>query len=231
MQTNNVKQALRTRPCHPRLAEHIALANIVPPDCKLPNPGEMIDPDTVSKMQTADDAEIPGIIFEGESNFLEQHFAPVQFARLYEYLGPICLQRQREIFSLYNNVVAVRAILLAISNSSGSGRIEIPSEAAESMTSLIVDSEGKIQASSPPLLECLIDIEAARIRQCSECKRIFWAGRMDKFACTRQCVQRRRVRRWRERYPEHYKPPRIRKADGAESTKVNSHDKSRRESK
>ena len=73
-------------------------------------------------------------------------------------------------------------------------------------------------------------VEARRIRQCSECKRIFWAGRMDKFACTKKCVQRRRVRLWRERYPETYKLQRIRNANAVVSTTVKSDNKRRRKS-
>jgi hypothetical protein len=69
---------------------------------------------------------------------------------------------------------------------------------------------------------------AYRIRRCSECPCIFWAGRIDKFACCKKCRNRRNVRKWREHYPEGYKLQRVRKMNAAEAARVNSHPKPRR---
>lgn len=65
-------------------------------------------------------------------------------------------------------------------------------------------------------VDILEGVEAQRIRRCSECTRIFWAGRVDKSACDDKCVNRRNVRLHRERYPE-YKYQRYRKAEAASS--------------
>lgn len=207
------RQALRTRPCPKPLAELIKIANLVSPEYRLPGVAEMLDSEQiVRKIGAGRQPDKAG--FESIRGFLERNFPPKNFPQLYRLLGPIRLERVLEVFNGYRAFSSMRALLTAIANSQG-GRIELPYEAAEQMIVLAVDSNGKIQVKPGLLLETVNGVEAGRIRQCSECKHIFWAGRMDKFACTRQCGQRRRVRLWRERYAEHYKLQRVSKADSA----------------
>jgi hypothetical protein len=156
--------------------------------------------------------------------FFKNNFPPRKFRQLYRFLGAICLDRCEEIFGRYSHLSNGRALLIAIANAKAS-RIEIPYQAAEFASALTLDRDGKILVQPGPLLELVKDVEGRRIRQCSECNRIFWAGRMDKLACTRKCVQRRRVRLWRERYAESYKQQRVKKANAAESTGTDSNNK------
>lgn len=46
------------------------------------------------------------------------------------------------------------------------------------------------------------DIEAARIRECEACDRIFWAGRITQKGCSARCGSIIRKRRYRERYSQ-----------------------------
>lgn len=47
--------------------------------------------------------------------------------------------------------------------------------------------KGKLAVSPPVLYECLLGVEAARIRECPICFRFFWAGRKDKIGCSTNC--------------------------------------------
>jgi len=230
-----VKQTLRTRPCPERLAELMGVANLVPPEWELPGSSAMFDEGTALKLDSAERGDqINEVLFEAMRKFFEQHFPPEKRRQLYECLGPICLDRREEIVNLYDLLSSVRALLIAIADSRG-GRIEVPYQAAEGLTVLVVDANGKIQVQPGPLIEVVKDVEVERIRRCSECNRLFWAGRMDKAACTKKCGQRRRVRLWRERYAERdreqYKLRRVKKANAAKSTGINSHNNPRRKSK
>jgi hypothetical protein len=132
-----------------------------------------------------------------------------------------------EISDRYDRLASAQALLMAIANVHA-GSIEVPRQAAADIVALVIGTDGRIQVQPGPLFEVISGVEANRIRQCSECKRIFWAGRIDKFACTSKCVLRRRVRLWREHYIKSYKLQRVRKVEAAECAKVNSNAKSRR---
>ncbi len=220
---------LRTTPCPTALAEFIEAANLIAPAFEFPGYSDMND--ALLKSPALDRSPTIKGISEATEEFLHQQFAPEKFPQLYKYLGPISADRVIQVRDLYRAMCGARALLGGIAASQKQKKIEIPSEAAEGSVALILDSEGKIQIEQGPLLDVLKGVEAERIRRCSECQRIFWAGRMDKFACTKRCGQRRRIRLWRERYAENYKLQRFMKADAAESTGVNPHNKRRRESK
>jgi hypothetical protein len=174
---------------------------------------------------------------EAEIKYLHEYLPPKRFPLLYEYLGPLQASREREIHDLVRNLFGTRALLDAIAGAktnkptSPSKEIEIPSNAIPMTIALALDGEGKLKVERWPLLDALVGVEADRIRRCSECPRIFWAGRIDKHACSEKCVNRRNVRLWREHYSERYKIQRVGKANAAESKGVNSHNRKRRESK
>jgi len=164
--------------------------------------------------------ERPEAMREAAQHFFRQHFPQQKFMKLYKHLGPITATHFDEAVTRYQYLRGARELLRSIAAMYGirSGRpfgesIAVPVDALENILVLSVDNEGALRAKHQELFRTLEGVEARRIRQCSECKRIFWAGRTDKFACTRQCVVGRRVRRWRERYPEHYKLQRYKKAE------------------
>jgi hypothetical protein len=207
-------QALRARRCPELLAELIRVVNFIPPEFKLPGIDEVFT--SQSFPTDASDQQIGESVFEAWRKFLEHHFPSDQFAQLYECLGPIRSDRVAEISDRYNLLASAQALLMAIANAHGT-KIDANSHWTADIAALVIDTDGRIQVKLGPLLEVLKGVEAGRIRQCSECKRVFWAGRIDKFACLPKCVQRRRVRIWRQNYPEHYKIQRVRKANAIES--------------
>ncbi len=79
------------------------------------------------------------------------------------------------------------------------------------LSCLRVDERGQVSVRHDPIIEALTEkgVDATRIRICTVCKRVFWAGRMDQFRCSKQCGQIHRVREWRKQYPGTYKPRRI----------------------
>jgi hypothetical protein len=52
------------------------------------------------------------------------------------------------------------------------------------------------------IFQALQGVQAYRIRKCPICSRIFWAGRIDQAACSKQCNQTRRARIWRKNHQE-----------------------------
>jgi hypothetical protein len=239
---NRARQVLqRTKRPPDSLVKHIALANLVPPASELPYKDlsdkidELVDslPPPLSRNALLN----MSLAFFGASvEFLHRHLPPDKFPQLYEYLGPISFYREMDIRNRFRDVYGTRALLDAIAGAqtkkavAPGKEIEIPREATPMSVALDSDEEGKLQVTRWPLLDALVGVEANRIRRCSECPRIFWAGRIDKYACSDKCVNRRNVRLWRERYAEHYKLQRVRRADVAESTRAKSDDTTRRKS-
>ncbi|HEX8847608.1 MAG TPA: hypothetical protein VF791_23400, partial [Pyrinomonadaceae bacterium] len=63
-----------------------------------------------------------------------------------------------------------------------------------------VNKEGKIEIQPNKLEEAIAGVEAARIRRCEACRRVFWAGRTTQKGCSARCGDIIRKRRYRERY-------------------------------
>jgi hypothetical protein len=215
-----LRQTLRTRNCPEPLAELIRVVNFIPPEIKLPGIDELLS----EGMFPADESDqaVRKALAEAWRKFLKRHFPAEQFAQLYQYLGPIRPRRLSQILDLYVLIADARNLLMAIGNAHGR-KIDIPSHAMERISALTIDDGGKVCFEPGRLLRIVDGVEAKRIRLCSECKRIFWAGRIDKPACNTKCLQRRRVRLWRERYLEKYKGQRYKKANAHKSTRGSNH--------
>jgi len=237
------KQVLRRtkRPSH-NLVEQIDLANLIPPVAELPGYHEMSEElygileESVRVISDNSFALYRVRFFKTIVTFLHSHLPPTKFPELYKYLGPLGIDRAIALDERFRKVYGTRALLDALASAQEKKailqgkEIEIPREATSRSVALSVDSTGKLEVKQGPLLDALVGVEADRIRRCSECPRIFWAGRIDKRACGDKCVNRRNVRLWRNRYPQ-YKLRRVRKAEAAESTGINSQNKTRRGSK
>ena len=65
-----------------------------------------------------------------------------------------------------------------------------------------IDEQGFVRVSKDLFTAAMDedDIEAARIRECEACERIFWAGRITQKGCSVRCGSIIRKRRYRERY-------------------------------
>lgn len=214
------RQTLRARKCPESLAELIRIVNFIPPEFKLPGIDEVIPEGTFSTDTSFQ--EIVKTLVEAWRRFLQLHFPSEQFAQLYRYLGPIQPHRLEAITNRYALLASAQTLLLAVANAHGR-KIDVSSEAMGSISILTIDASGNLRLEPGLLLKIIEGVEAKRIRQCSECKRIFWAGRIDKLACNTKCLQRRRVRLWRERYLEKYKGQRCKRANDHESTRWSNH--------
>lgn len=65
-----------------------------------------------------------------------------------------------------------------------------------------IDADGFVRVSKDLFTEAMdeTDVEAARIRECEACQKIFWAGRTTQKGCSPRCGDIIRKRRYRERY-------------------------------
>ena len=69
-----------------------------------------------------------------------------------------------------------------------------------------VDEQGKFIQLDNQFTDALEDeqVDVTRIRTCSNCKRVFWAGRKDQKCCTRACNHIRHSKRTRDKYRKGY---------------------------
>jgi hypothetical protein len=69
-----------------------------------------------------------------------------------------------------------------------------------------VDEQGHFSAIKNRFTDALVDedVDLTRIRECDNCKKFFWAGRIDQKCCTPQCNHARHSKRTREKYRQGY---------------------------
>ncbi len=136
---------------------------------------------------------------------------------LQNLIGPVNDQTLSNVSERLNNLSQTVDLIRGIAGRNREGHN--PSLPYFISTNLILktDQHGRIHYSLTPLLEALNGIEAARIRECPICRKIFWAGRIDRPCCSSKCAGTLRGRRWRERYGERYKQQRIQKENEKEA--------------
>lgn len=66
--------------------------------------------------------------------------------------------------------------------------------------SLHIKNDGAVNISLDSFAEAINGIDAARIRECNDCQRIFWAKWKDQSCCSKECANRYHVRQHREKY-------------------------------
>jgi hypothetical protein len=93
----------------------------------------------------------------------------------------------------------------------GASDIDIDLPAGPRWIRTRLDRENRIRSVPSSLLAELEGVRADRLRECENqnCRQLFWARRHDKFACSAECGNVRRVRKWRDRYRAQYKESRI----------------------
>jgi hypothetical protein len=77
---------------------------------------------------------------------------------------------------------------------SSTGYLPLP---VNNAAGLYIES-GVLRVKLAPFLEVLQGIEVERIRLCAVCRKLFWAGRLDKIGCGEPCSRVLRQRRLRE---------------------------------
>jgi hypothetical protein len=68
-------------------------------------------------------------------------------------------------------------------------------------------------------LKSLALADATKVSQCPVCTDLFVRKRKDQKCCCKKCANVHRVRKWRGKYPECYKPRRIARAESVEKEK------------
>lgn len=72
----------------------------------------------------------------------------------------------------------------------------------ETSGTITVDDHGIVRITHDRFAAAVAGVDATLIRECQNCRRIFWAGRKDKNSCSAPCAHVLRNRRYRERYRE-----------------------------
>jgi hypothetical protein len=178
----------------------IEIANSIPPDLEVPDLADLITKGGCDGVALS----------RAFQKMLDEQFPP-RFRKLVGLIKPQTLATAVERYFLFQ---ATRETLRAIAQMpKGSGFLPLPPVGLEQFLEAKIDGEGRIVLIAGPLMEVLRGVEAARIRQCPVCQRIFWAGRKDQPACTKQCTHVLRTRRWRAQYRESYKLQRYTRAE------------------
>lgn len=89
--------------------------------------------------------------------------------------------------------------LAAFAQSGGSG-MKVFLERKHEYTIYKIDQDGVIRVIKDIFDEAVTGVEARRIRECGQCHRIFWAGRMDQQGCSPRCANAIRQQKKRARY-------------------------------
>jgi hypothetical protein len=197
-------QALRSRPVPPGLKFWLDMVEDIPADREL----EAWSTSDLSGCVTVDDVRAA---YLRSYEPLLAALSPA--AQRYVWAREVHAgQRAFEVGERYEQLRAVLEILRAVARRP-KGRpidIEVPYIIRLYGMTLRVDSNG-ISVALAPLFDALKVVETDRIRECQNCKRLYWAGRSDQPCCSQRCANARRVRAWRAEYGAKHKLARVKK--------------------
>jgi len=228
------RQASRSKPCPPKLAGLIALVNMIPPEAKPPVIEEEVWLELLktsrwrSKSDDKSVREMFGAAIDRINYCLEG--MPETF-RAYVWQGakmPEAFrahvwrsEKKHEYLRWYNFIREAVYLYTLIRDSREKLRSiiklkEKPKEISlfdsllKGSTIIEINEQGLIEIQKDSFTEAVEGVEAARIRECEACSRIFWAGRIDQRGCSLRCNDILRKRRYRARYKQRLqsaKPP------------------------
>jgi hypothetical protein len=223
-----VKQALqRVRPAPPKVKRLMEVANCVPPEAELPDyfSSEAFERFVEGSSAAAD--------FEFTVAKYFEQFGSKSYKGLLDFIRATRPTTVSEAVLQYMYVRNVRELLRKIASvKKDSTKISLPALGSLEFVQASIDKQGKIRFEVSSILRDLEGVEISRIRQCLICKKIFWAGRKDKYACTSEHQNLLRVRRhreerdsrnkkWREGYLSGYKRQRLKKRENSEKERLN----------
>lgn len=212
---NRRKQASRGLNQAPkRLAELLALIDMVPPHTELPDLVAVwwkykkeAEPSSDEKyyiLMNAAAEEIKKSIADMPEDFRE-YVWPKDAQEAIEALGieeyiDLAVADYTSVREARENLRAIIRIFKDVKpgqfTSSYLGPLDIP-------TFISLDDQGLISIIQAKFINAIDGVEAARIRECEICKRIFWAGRKTQQACSPACAHALRNRRYRARYKDY----------------------------
>ncbi len=197
------QQTSRSKPCPPKLAKLLEMVNIIPPECELPGMNQLQHELYEYAEEVGDYEDVPmeaSIRFDKTLDKLPQNFSAwvrqgdetgdwINF--FYDALNRYNFfrgsrEKLRNIIRLKENPKGIWVFYTSLSGS----------------TEIKIDEQGLITILKDRFAEAVEGIEAARIRKCEACQRIFWAGRIDQRGCSLRCNDILRKRRYRARYKQ-----------------------------
>ena len=200
VQRRRGRQASRLRASPQALQHFIELVNSVPPGQELPELPDFYDVlgEVASRRSERGVAQWERMINDLPTD-------------LREHIGPVRLDTALAVYDRYSHLREARKTLRYIAHMDKSAGSVHPKFPASDFLRLSVGQDGRIHIVHGPLIGALEGVEAARIRECRICSRIFWAGRIDQPCCTSRCASALRTRRYRENYPNNYRHQRAKK--------------------
>jgi hypothetical protein len=227
------KKPLQTQ-CPPKLAEVIDLVNIFPPGMRLPAlsvrsrlaifEGDEAKEDEAEWTMRAR-CSLYECLKEAPDDFRQFIYGDpgLHTPSLVEEHSPALFDNTFNAVKRYEDFAQLRAKLLRLIRFIKSHDLQWRANSQRVDVSLpllftpVLGERGFIRVGGDMLLEALRDVEANRVKECADCKRIFWATYKNKLYCDSQCANRRRVRKSRllktEKAAE-YKANRILKKKG-----------------
>jgi hypothetical protein len=205
------RKALQSKRCPPKLADVINLVNIFPPGVRFPVlnarsrlarfEGEKAEWtrrarfDLYERLKEAPDDFRQYIYSDsGLQNYSSfEPYSPALFDKTID-----AINRFEEFAKLRKNLLRLVRFIksLDLEGRADSVGLDVP---LPLLSTPVIDKHGFIRVGGSVLIEALRDVEANRLRECANCKRIFWAKRIDQPCCDpKTCGNRRRVNRSRE---------------------------------
>lgn len=225
------RKALQSKRCPPELAKLIELVNIFPPGVKFPvlnvrsrlanvegNEEEWLRTarfDLYECLKEAPEA-FRQFIYD-DIGFLTPFFVEEYSSTLFDSTVN-AIKRFEDFAQLRKNLLRLIRFIksLDLQGRADSVRMDVP---LPLLLTPVIDKKGIIRVGGNVLIEALRDVEANRLRECADCKGIFWAKRIDQPCCDpKTCGNRHRVRRSRDLQKERavdYKCSRNLKPTGA----------------
>jgi hypothetical protein len=210
-QAKNGQQASRLKPAPQKLRALIGKINILPPEVPLMSFSDAL---LLAESESGETTSFgkAKIALSLCLNGLAEEDCPTQVLRDYiiglpdsKHLDPI--SALDHAVSRYVNFREARLKLCGVANVNRLrlgklGDFENFLESLGAGTRTHIDEEGRVRFIKDWFGEAVDGAEAARIRQCGVCRRVFWAGRKDQSGCNPRHADILRKRKKRERDSE-----------------------------
>lgn len=188
----------RLTPCPPALAIVINLANRIPPGPYMRS--------IAGRMGMAFLSLLPDVHWQNETfelvmSYLKGFPTEVQesFASLASGSGKMAA------INHYHEIQQAREKLMMVMRLNQESRIDddlreppLEDPFATPFRTYLTSDKGRVKSIQDPFVLAVEGIETSRIRKCANCRRFFWAGRLDQKCCSKKCNSAFRARRYRE---------------------------------
>ena len=219
-------QKRTTKPAPHLLARLIEIVNKIPPDIELPAL-DLSKPDYshyekwVEERYRQLEANLDKAKDQEQEHFSESDIPLIDvfraFIRAPQGQSRMTIRQKIDAIENYNNFVNSRENLRLIARSRELIGRHNWNLSIKGGTTASLDKQGTIQVEMDSFSNAINQTDAARIRECLNCRYIFWAGKRNQNCCSDRCANNNRVRKWREKYPDKYKLQRNERAEQIEN--------------